>query len=354
MTLRLRIERAVSRAFLALPLPLLRRIVGAPRRSPEGYELEVRAQALLWLMRASGQPEMGESGVREGRRAMDRSGPVLATVVHDVATEDRTVPGATGPRRARVYTPERARGRLAPGLVWFHGGGFVVGSIESHDGVCRAIASRAGVVVVAVDYRLAPEHQFPAAVDDAIAATRWLLEHAASIGIDPRAVAVGGDSAGGNLSAVVSLTLRREPRRPAFQLLVYPATDFTRSKGSHRHFREGLVLTERSIDWFLKNYLPDRSADTDPRASPLFASDLRDLPPALVVTAGFDPLRDEGRAYAEKMKAAGVDVEHVCAEGSVHGFINMTGGLPEPARMLELVAARLRVALSSAVALSAA
>jgi acetyl esterase len=267
---------------------------------------------------------------------------------------DRTVPGAVGPRQVRVYTPAVARGGGAPGLVWFHGGGFVVGSIESHDGVCRAIASRAGVVVVSVDYRLAPEHRFPAGLEDAIAATRWVLEHGSTLGIDPRAVAVGGDSAGGNLSAVIAQTLRSEPRRPAFQLLLYPATDCTRTMVSHQHFREGLILTERSIAWFTENYLPAKSFETDPRASPLFASDLTGLAPALVITAGFDPLRDEGRAYAEKMQAAGVDVEHVLAQGSVHGFINMTGALPESARMLDLVATRLRERLSSATARSAA
>jgi acetyl esterase len=354
MTLRLRIERAVTLTFLALPAAVLRRIVGPPRRSPEGLELEVQTQALIWLMRVSGQPELDEGGVAKGRRSMDRTGSLLAPRVDDVTIEDRAVPGAAGPRRVRIYTPASARGRAAPGLVWFHGGGFVVGSIDSHDGICRVLASGAGVVVVSVDYRLAPEHRFPAAVEDAIAATRWLLDHASSVGIDPAAVAVGGDSAGGNLSAVVAQTLKREPRRPAFQLLVYPATDCTRSMASHRHFREGFILTERSIEWFTENYLPAKSFETDPRASPLFATDLRGLAPALVLTGGFDPLRDEGLAYAEKMRAAGVEVEHVCAEGSVHGFINMTGALPESTRMLEIVVARLRKALSSSAARSAA
>jgi acetyl esterase len=354
MTLRLRIERAAARTLLALPGSVLRRIVGPARRSPEGIELEVQTQALLWLMRLTGEPDLAEGGVKRARRRMDRTGSLLATLVDDVTTEDRAVPGAAGPRRVRVYTPANARGRAAPALVWFHGGGFVIGSVESSDGVCRALASRAGVVVLSVDYRLAPEHQFPAAVEDAIAVTRWVLEHGPSIGIDPKAVAVGGDSAGGNLSAVISQTLLHEPRRPSFQLLVYPATDFTRVMPSHRYFGEGLILTKESIDFFLENYLPDQSLQTDIRASCLFATDLRGLPPALVLTAGFDSLRDEGRAYAEKMKAAGVEVEYVCAEGSVHGFINMTGGLPESARMLELAAARLREALSPAATRSAA
>jgi acetyl esterase len=354
MTLRLRFERAAARTFLALPASVLRRIVGQARRSPDGLELEVQTQALLWLMRLTGERDLADGGVTRARRRMDRTGSLLATRVDDVTTEDRTVPGAAGPRRARLYRPRSAGGKAAPGLVWFHGGGFVIGSIDSTDGVCRAIASRAGVVVMSVDYRLAPEHRFPAAVEDAVSATRWVLEHGSSMGIDPGAVAVGGDSAGGNLSAVVAQTLVRDPRRPAFQLLIYPATDFTRSMASHRYFQEGLVLTKRSIDFFLESYLPSASLQTDPRASCLFATDLRGLPPALVLTAGFDSVRDEGRAYGAKMKAAGVEVEYVCAEGSVHGFINMTGALPESARMLELAAGRLREALAISRARSAA
>jgi acetyl esterase len=347
MSLRSRFERAATFAVLGLPRGLLRRLVGAPVLSPEGYELDLQGQVQLWLTRVSKQPELHEGGVEHGRRTLDRVGALLEIRgLDDVLAVDRTLPGADGPRRARVYTPARARAKGAPGLVWFHGGGFVIGSIESHDGVCRALASRSGAVVISVDYRLAPEHRFPAAVDDAVAATRWVLENAASLGIDPAAVAVGGDSAGGNLAAVAALALRGAPLAPAFQLLVYPVTDMTRSLPSHRLFRAGFTLPEPTITWFRERYLPDVSSETDPRASPLFAKDLSGLPPALVVTAGFDPLRDEGRAYAGRLSDAGVELEHVCSEGSMHGFLNTAGAIDESARVLDLAASRLREALA--------
>ncbi len=342
MLVRSRFERAAARAILALPKPILQRLVGVPPRSADGFVLDLESQALRWMMRVRGDSELHRGGLGRARRMMDRSGPILASVVDDVSTVDSTVLGAAGPRRSRIYRPLAARpGGAAPGLVFFHGGGFVLGSIEGHDGVCRELASKAGVVVISVDYRLAPEHGFPAAVDDAIAATRSVLDGAESLGLAPAAIAVGGDSAGGNLSAVVAQALRGAPRRPAFQLLFYPVTDFTRPGASHRLFADGFMLTKSSMDWFEENYLPVASR-RDPRASPIFASDLSGLPPALVLTAGFDPLRDEGRAYAEAMRAAGVAVEYTCAEGSMHGFINTTAGLPEAARMMALAADGLR------------
>jgi acetyl esterase len=348
MDLRSRLERAAALTVLGLPRGLLRRLVGPPVRAPEGYELDLQGQAQLWLMRVSKQPELHGRSIVSSRQNMDRIGDLLGVKgLDDVRTADRTLPGAEGPRRARVYTPVRAGGAPAPGLVWFHGGGWVIGSIESHDGVCRAIASRSGVVVVSVDYRLAPEHGFPAGRDDAVAATRWVLENAASVGVHPAAVSVGGDSAGGNLAALTAQALRGAPRAPAFQLLVYPATDLSRSLPSHRFFAEGFMLPKPSVDWFLQQYLPDPELHRDPRASPLFAADLSGLPPALLVTAGFDPLRDEGRAYADRLRDAGVDVEYVCSEGSMHGFLNTTGAIDESERVLDLVAGRLREALAA-------
>jgi acetyl esterase len=348
MTLRARFERAAARAFVRLPAPLLRTLIGPPRRSPEGFELDLQIQALVWLMTLTQGQEMTAGGLARARRVMDRNGSLLGPPAGDVSKSDRFVPGAAGERRARVYRPLAAPAREAPALVWFHGGGFVFGSIESHDGICRGLASQSGAVVISVDYRLAPEHPFPAAVDDATAATKWILSNAGSLGLDPRAIAVGGDSAGGNLAAVVSLALRGSALVPAFQLLVYPATDFTRSEPSHKLFGSGLVLTTESMDWFVENYLPSASTHRDPRASPLFARDLTGLPPAFVLTAGFDPLRDEGRAYADRLREAGVVVEYVCAEGAVHGFANMAGSLREPSRVLGLLASRLRQGLSSA------
>ncbi len=350
-----RLERAIVRTLLGAPKPLLRRLVGAPRRSPEGFELDLQGQALLWLLRVAREPELHEGGIARARRALDRTGPMLGVEpLGDVVTSDRTIPGAEGLRRVRVYVPARAPSGPGPGLVWFHGGGFVLGTIESHDSACRSLASESGVVVASVDYRLAPEHRFPAGVDDAIAATRWILENGPSIGIDPHRVAVGGDSAGGNFAALVALALRDAPLAPAFQLLIYPATDLTRSLQSHKTFREGVMLPEASILWFRENYLPDLRLEGDPRVSPLFASDLSRLPPALVMTAGFDPLRDEGRAYAERMREAGVPVEYVCSEGSMHGFLHLAGVIRESARLVTLAAEGLRRGLVQARVASAA
>lgn len=340
------VERAVARALLALPPPMLRRIVGPERRSPDGLTLDLQLQALLWLIALTKVPALSGGDVAIARASLDRAAPTLDLVTHDVAVYDRTVPGAVGPRRARVYVPASAPASSAPGLVFFHGGGWVVGSIESHDRLCRALAHRAAIVVVSVDYRLAPEHPFPAAPEDAIAATRWVLENAALLGMDPARVAVGGDSAGGNLSAVVALALRDDVRRPAFQVLIYPATDLTRAMPSHALFGDSFFLSKAAGDWYMGHYLPVSADAMKPLASPLFASDLSRLPPALVITAGFDPLRDEGKAYADRMREAGVEVEYVFVEGQMHGFLVMGGALRDGARTVDLIATRLRTTLA--------
>jgi acetyl esterase len=347
LRLPVQVERAAARAFTSLPPPVLRRIVGPARRSPDGLELDLQLQTVLWLIALTKVPPMSGGDVAHARAMLDRAAPTLDLArPRDVAAYDRTVPGAAGPRRARVYVPESAPASGAPGLVFFHGGGWVVGSIESHDRLCRGLASKASAVVVSVDYRLAPEPPFPAAPDDAIAATRWVLENAALLGVDPTRVAVGGDSAGGNLSAVVALALRDDARRPGFQLLIYPATDLTRALPSHAMFRDSFFLSRAAGDWYLAHYLHDVADAKDPKASPLFAVDLARLPPALVITAGFDPLRDEGKAYADRMRAAGVEAELACFEGQMHGFCVLGGALRDGARAVDLAAARLRSALA--------
>ena len=342
------IERSVARAVLGLPPSILQRLVGPPCISPDGLRLDSQLQALLWLIRQMKVPPVHEGGVAHARKAMDRSAPTLEErPSRDVGAYERTIPGAAGPLRTRIYVPSAARSQgLAPGLVFFHGGGWVSGSIDSHDGVCRALAGKSGTILVSVEYRLAPEHPFPAAIDDAIASTRWVLENASSLGIDPAAVAVGGDSAGGNLAALTALALRDDTRRLAFQLLIYPATDLTRSLPSHALFPNSFFLSKAAGDWYLGHYLPDGAVATDPHASPLLARDLSRLPPALVMTAGFDPLRDEGRGYAEKMRAAGVEVEHVCSEGSMHGFLHLGGVIRESARLIDVAAQRLKTGLT--------
>ncbi len=332
---------------MRLPPLVLQRVVGAPVRSSEGFELDLQMQAVLWLMRQTRVPEIHEGTVAEARANLERGARVFAlTGFHEVETREVRVPGGAGELRARVYAPRGVR-HPSPGLVWFHGGGFVYGSIASHDSVCRALASLSRVVVVSVGYRLAPEHPFPAAVEDAIAATRGVLGRAADFGIDPRAVAVGGDSAGGSLSAVAAQALREEALRPRFQLLVYPATDCRRGASSHAQFRRGFLLTEAAIDWFMARYVPDPATHADPRASPLLVPDARGVAPALVITAGFDPLRDEGTAYAEKMREAGVDVDSWCCEGMLHGFFSMAGTANEAKRVLERAAAKTRAALGA-------
>jgi acetyl esterase len=322
----------------------LRRLFGEPPRSPDGLRLDLQVHALLTLARATKAPELATLGVEGARRSLDQFGPAFGPAPPAVAVSDLILPGGAGPRRARMYVHGDAR-EARPGLVFFHGGGFVIGSLDSHDGVCRTLAREAEVTVISVDYRLAPENRFPAAVEDAVATTRAVLANAPSFGLDPLAVAVGGDSAGASLAAVVAQSLRHEPRRPAFQLLVYPVTDMRGGTPSRAYFREGYFLTQASIDWYRDQYLRDPSQQLDPRASPLLSPDLSGLPPALVLTAGFDPLRDEGQAYALRLREAGVVVEHICSEGSVHGFFSTSGAMGESARMVALAARRLRGAL---------
>lgn len=325
--LRTRLERALVERVLRLPKPILRRLMGEPPRSPEGFELDLETHALIELMRLARQPEMHQGGPELAREHMDRSAKVAEPRGNDeLSIRDSRIPGPAGDVPVRIYTPVAGEAPR-PVLVYLHGGGFVIGSIDSHDGLCRALAQAASVVVVSVGYRLAPEHPFPAGLDDAIAVTRFIIEHASSVGGDPKRVAVGGDSAGGNLSACVALACRQDPVPPAFQLLLYPATDATRSLPSHRHFRDGFFLTEASVAWFLDNYVRDARDHENPRVSPLFTPDLSGAPPALVVTAGFDPLRDEGRAYAERLREAGVPVELREYEGAIHGFVSMAGVL---------------------------
>lgn len=336
-------ERYAALGFLRLPRGVVRRLVGPPIRSPEGFELDLQSQALLWLMSVRREPTMRDANLDRARRRMDRAASILApTNALALDVRDREIPGAQGPRRCRVYRPVAAKADPVPGLLWFHGGGFVLGSLASHDGICRALAAQAGIAVVAIDYRLAPEHRFPAGLEDALAATRWILDRGEVVGVAPRQLAVGGDSAGGNFVAGVTQALRGAPLQPRFQLLAYPATDATRRGLSHRHFRAGFILGEDNISWYLDHYLADPALAQDPRVSPVFAADLSSLPPSLVLTAGFDPLRDEGALYARRMSAAGNDVEMICSGGSMHGFLSTAGGIDESARLLALAADRLR------------
>ena len=283
--------------------------------------------------------EMVRAGYRMQRVGIDAGAP------RDLDVRDLQVAGAAGPLKARLYTPKGAAA-VGPGIVYFHGGGFVIGDLDTHDDFLRRLSAASGVRVLSVDYRLAPEHPFPAAHDDGLAAVRWAFDHAAEIGFDPARIAVGGDSAGGNLSACISLEIRDDPgRRLAFQLLLYPATAMDQNTPSRAALATGYVLTAEVMKWFGDNFAVAGHPDAR-RAEPAHVADLSGLPAALVVTAGFDPLKDEGRIYAERLAKAGVAADHVEHPAFVHDFYIMAGVAPAVIPAIEDTAARLKRALA--------
>ncbi len=341
------VQRALVLRLLSLPARLQRRLAGAPR-VVDGNALDPQAQLLIALGERLDPLRPGDLPLAEARRSLERSSLVVAGPLRPMARlYDRTTDAAHREVPIRVYVPTslppEPRAKAAPALLFFHGGGFALGSVASHDPLCRELADGAGRVVVSVDYRRSPEHKFPTAVDDGIAAFEWLHAHAAELGVDAARIAVAGDSAGGNLTAVVTNALRRAGGPlPEAQVLIYPATDMTRSARSHTLFGEGFFLEERSIRWFTEQYLRTREDEQSPLASPLFEPDLRGLPRAMVITAGFDPLRDEGDAYAERLSAAGVPTEHVRELGMFHGFMSTTGGVAAAQRTRDAIVRFLR------------
>jgi acetyl esterase len=276
------------------------------------------------------------------RRAVTQPDPGEVAEVRELQAD-----GAHGPIPLRLYRPlGSAASAVLPVLVYYHGGGWTIGDLDTHDTLCRALCNGSGCAVVAVDYRMGPEHRFPAAVDDVLAATRWVRREAAALGVDAARLAVGGDSAGGNLAAVVAIAARDAGDLPiAYQLLIYPATDMRRVHPSHVSNGQGYVLTSDTIGYFHDHYITDAAQDLDWRASPLLREDLAGLPPALVLTAGYDPLRDEGLDYARALTAAGNRASYVCFERQIHGFITMGRLLDEANTAVALCAAELRRAL---------
>jgi acetyl esterase len=243
-----------------------------------------------------------------------------------------TVPGPAGTIPVRLYTPKTLRKKdgMSPCLVFFHGGGWVIGDLDSHDVVCRILAHEGEMIVISVDYRLAPENKFPAAIDDAIAATRWISDNAVQLNVDAKQISVGGDSAGGNLAAIVAIDARDNGGpKLAGQLLIYPATDFRMSHPSHSEPETSCLLTHNVIRWFADHYLTSKADVDNWRASPARVENLKDLPPAYVLTAGADPLRDEGDEYARRLSDAGVAVAYKTYPGQFHGFITMGKILPK-------------------------
>lgn len=314
--------------------------------------LDTATTSFLDAMRAGGGKPLHEQTIDEARAVVAAASQQLATPaaeVHDVA--DRTIPVPGAEIGIRIYTPRPVpAGASLPIVLNFHGGGFVAGSLDTHDSIARYYASHADAIVIGVDYRLSPEHRFPAAVDDAYAAVVWAGAHARELNGDANRVAVTGDSAGGNLSAVVCQLARDRGGPPiAFQALIYPAVELDPRTNypSRSEFGGGdYFLSTRDMAWFASLYLTDVERQVaDPRVSPLAARDLRGLPPALVVTSGCDPLRDEGKAYADRLAAAGVPVEYQCVEGTIHACMSFAGAIPAGLEMLALVASRLRAAL---------
>jgi acetyl esterase len=317
--------RIVVKVMPWIPPWLKRLLAGGRRVTIDGNTLDPTLQLVLATQRSTPPGVLAASDDPEVARVLTRNSSALMDTQVAVPTTDLTIPGPDGPLRARHYRPTVAG--AAPLLVFFHGGGFVVGDIESHDGLCRMICRDAAIHVLSVDYRLAPEHKAPAAVDDCVAAYQWALGHAAELGADPSRIGVGGDSVGGTLAALVALRSREEGiPQPTLQVLLYPVPDISGGVQTRSRllFSDGFFVNTLDSDWFRDLYLDgtDLAAD-DPRLSPLKAADLSGLAPALVITAGFDPLRDEGNEYAAALRSAGVTVDHRQFDALTHGFAIM-------------------------------
>lgn len=305
--------------------------------------LDPDAKSYLERLAALGAPPITELTPAEVRLASEATAADLFGPTDPVgAVVDQALPG---PVRTRVYRPPGGSREL-PVLVYFHGGGWVAGSLDTHDGVCRALCARTPCVVVSVDYRLAPEHRFPTAVEDAWAATAWVAEHAASIGGDAARVAVGGDSAGGTLAAVVALRARDHGLVLRLQLLVYPVADYDLDSPSYREHADGYGLTRDAMRWYWEHYLGPDADGSSPEASPLRAADLSGAAPAQVLTVEYDPLRDEGEAYAERLRAAGVPADGRRIGGLIHGAYRMPGTIPRAGELLDSSVAALRAAFA--------
>lgn len=311
--------------------------------------LDPQARALLDQLAAAKTPQRHTMSVADARALTIEQRARLAAPPEPVArVEDRRIPveSSAGELAIRVYTPTGSS--PLPILVYFHGGGWVLGNLDTHDPVCRGLANAGGCIVVSVDYRLAPEHKFPEPAEDAYGATRWVAENAATFGGDGARLAVGGDSAGGNLAAAATLMARdRGGPRLAFQLLNYPVTNYDFETASYREKAEGYMLTRADMMWFWDHYLANDADARNPHASPLQAPDLSGLPPAMVITAEYDPLLDEGEAYAARLSEAGIPVEAVCYPGMIHGFMGNAGALDRGKQAIQDAGRALRAALAT-------
>jgi acetyl esterase len=310
--------------------------------------LDPQAQAVIEMVARSGRPAYHTLSPKDARQLFLETRPAATPTPPQIGSvRDLVAETAAGTIPLRLYRPAGVSDATPlPAYLYFHGGGWVIGDLETHDVLCRQLTAASGASVISVDYRLAPEHKFPAAADDAWAATRWVVAHGGELGLDAGRLAVGGDSAGGNLAAVVAL-MARDAGGPAIrqQVLIYPVTDVMRETRSYADFAEGYMLTRDSMRWFIAHYLRSKDDARDWRVSPLRAPSLAGLPPALIVTAGFDPLRDEGEMYAGRLRDAGVMVDYVCYGGMVHGFAGMGKLIDTAQRAVSLIGDALRQAL---------
>lgn len=312
--------------------------------------LDPQIEILLGLAKKANLPEVWQLTPDQGREQYLTRVNKLKFSEAIFRTEDRRIPGPGSDIPIRIYTPRELKtSEKLPVLMWFHGGGFVIGSLETHDSVCRMLANQADCLVVSVDYRLAPESPFPAAVEDCLAATKWVALHAVEFGGDGACMAVGGDSAGANLATVMAI-LARDAAHPklVFQLLVYPCVAPEPETPSHHKFKEGYVLSRNSITWFYRQYLRNKKDVNDFRFAPLLLDDLSSLPPSLIIVAGYDPLRDEGIDYAKRLIEAGNKVRLSNYEGMVHGFYLMGGAVDAAKRAVAESAATMRQAFDDA------
>jgi acetyl esterase/lipase len=305
--------------------------------------LDPLAKRFLSMMTAASSRERAPATLDQRRQAFAKLMRLTRAEVADVTGTDGVLPGPAGDLAYRLYAPADDASGPLPGFVFFHGGGMVGGSIETHDRIAAALAQVTGCRLVSVEYRLAPEHKFPAAIEDAIAATRWVSAQAASLGIDATRLVVGGDSAGATLSAVVCQQAKRNAG-PAIllQCLICPVLDFEETSPSRQAFAENYLIDMATLDADLANYLPDGANPADPRISPLRCTDLAGLPAAIIHTAEFDPMRDEGNAYARRLMAAGVAVDHVCHDGMIHNFHAMGAILPQAQSVLRQIGEQVR------------
>jgi acetyl esterase len=310
--------------------------------------LDPQVQAVLELVAKANRPAYHTLSPKDARQLFIETRPASTPTPPEIgAVKNVTAEGPHGPIPLRVYRPAGvADATPLPAYVYFHGGGWVIGDLNTHDVICRQLTAASGTSVVSVDYRMAPEHKFPAAADDSWAATKWVVAHAAELGLDASRLAVGGDSAGGNLAAVVAL-MARDAGGPAIalQVLIYPVTDVVAETRSYADFADGYLLTRESMRWFTAHYLKSKDDARDWRVSPLRAPSLAGLPPALIVTAGFDPLRDEGEIYGGRLRDAGVTVDYVCYGGMIHGFVGMGKLIDTAGRAISHIGGSLRQAL---------